>query len=103
MSHEPMEIPEARPPLGPGDDDPRSPPVAGDQAPPPLGPGDDDPRSPVRIVESAPMADVPNPDDDFEFIAPAAPGPGDPQVGPRHITRFPKKTPRVAANAQEQE
>ena len=76
MSDEPVEVPPALPPLGPGDDDPRSPAkgIAG-PATEPLKPGDEV---------------GPNPDDAYEFLAPQPPGPGDPQVGPRHVVRIPK-------------
>jgi hypothetical protein len=57
-----MDEPKVNPPLGPGDDDPRSP--AGHPAEPikPLGPGDDDPRTtPPKPVspEAAPTVRVP--------------------------------------------
>jgi hypothetical protein len=74
----------AVPPLGPGDDDPRSP-VRGVAGParPPLGPGD---------------TDGPNPDEEFDFIAPSPPGPGEAQTGPRHVVRIPKKRPPPTAD-----
>lgn len=104
MDEELVDGPLARPPLGPGDDHPRSPATAPLAAPiAPLGPGDDDPRSPIVIVPAAPMVETRNPDDECDFLAPAAPGPGDPQFGPRHLVRFPKKTPPVAVTLNEQE
>jgi hypothetical protein len=96
MSDAPIEMPDARPPLGPGDDDPKSPAVDGALAPAPLGPGDDDPRSPVVIVPSAPVVEEKNPDEDFHFLAPPALGPGDAQIGPRHVVRIPKRPPTAA-------
>lgn len=107
MDDELVNVPVARPALGPGDDDPNSPAtVAVADAIALLGPGDDDPRSPIVLTPVAPVVETRNPDDDCDFLAPAAPGPGDPQFGPRHLVRFPKKTPPPTAatlNEQEQE
>lgn len=77
MDDAPIDPPPARPPLGPGDDDPRSP-IRGVAAPalPPLAPG-------------ASSGD--NADDAYVFLAPLPPGPGDAQTGPRHVVRFTKK------------
>jgi hypothetical protein len=88
-------------PLAPGADDARSR-VAVVEAPtarPPLGPGDDDPRSPAASVTPstarAPLApgelDGVDPHEGFVFIAPRPAGPGDPEVGPRQLTRVPLK------------
>lgn len=103
-------------PLGPGDDDPRSParvldaravaPVVEAAADPvvvpgALGPADPDPRSPAQTVAPAVPALAPGasvgPDDDaFDVLAPPPPGPGDSVHGPRQLVRIPKRR-RVAA------
>lgn len=72
--------------------------------PPPLGPGDDDPKSPPRF-SGAPTARgplgpgesaSPNPDDAFEFLAAPPAGPGETAVT-RHVVRIPKRvTPEPA-------
>jgi hypothetical protein len=97
--------PPARPPLGPGDDDPLSPPVAvvPELITGPLLPGDDDPASPPKLTVAPPASTTVNPDDDFDFLAPAPPGPGDPQTGPRHVVRIPKVPPTSAVAVNEQE
>lgn len=65
--------------------------------PAPLGPGDDDPRSPVRGV-AGPAHPPPGPGDSVgapdgrQMIAPAPPGPGNPDLGPRHVTLVPAAT-----------
>lgn len=79
----------------PNDDDVTPP------APLPLGPGDDDPRSPARVVgpptARSPLgpgeSDGPNPDEGFVIVAPLPPGPGDDATGPRQVVRFPKPQP----------
>ena len=79
----------AVPPLGPGDDDPRSPPIGvPGPARPPLKPGE---------------SDGPNPDDEYEFLAPQPPGPGDAQTGPRQVVRIPKQRRRQRRTSKEQE
>lgn len=109
------------PPLGPGDDDPRSPVIAGEstarppltaadgddaetvavELPGPLGPGDDDPRSPVKGV-FAPIVPVPGPGDGidphegFRMLAPPPAGAGGTDTGPRSITHVPIKEPAAA-------
>lgn len=99
-------IPPAPPALGPGDDDPRSPVRVRDEAPTqaPLGPGDADPRS--REAGQAGVASEPpkpgelvgeNPHDGFEFVAPAAAGPGSAHTGPRQLVRVPVKSTTVNA------
>lgn len=64
--------------------------------PSPLGPGDDDPRSPARGVAAAP-GPPPGPGDgdadECDVLAPRPPGPGDVAFGPRQVTRMPKPTP----------
>ncbi|HYE85653.1 MAG TPA: hypothetical protein VEA16_04830 [Vicinamibacterales bacterium] len=97
---EPDPLP-AVPPLGPGDDDPRSPASAPPEAVGPLGPGDDDPRSPAG--SAAPASTPPGPgdsvgpsvDDDVVFAAPPAPSPGSSFTGPRHVTRIPVRRAAV--------
>lgn len=60
----------------------------------PLGPGDDDPKSPARgALETT--AGPPGPgdgdDDGMMTINPPADGPGDTATGPRHVTRVPRQ------------
>jgi len=71
-------VPDAVPALGPGDDDPRSP-VVGEAIPAtaPLGPGD---------------STGVNEDDQFDFHAPLAAGPGDASTGARNVVRIAKRT-----------
>jgi hypothetical protein len=103
----------ATPALGPGDDDPRSPVrlVAVPTTQAPLAPGDDDPKSPAVLTGAAqtqgPLApgqsDGHNPDDGFHFLTPPAPGPGDPQSGPRSVVRVPKTPPPAAVTRNDEE
>jgi len=111
------------PPLGPGDDDPRSPAVAVDAVTGPLGPGDDDPRSAtvsnwrLATEASAPLGpggddpyspalgdplpatkplgpgDSTEPHDGRVMLAPAPAGPGGTDTGPRHLTHLTAPTP----------
>jgi hypothetical protein len=113
MTNDEQVAPAAPPPLGPGDDDPKSAPaVQAVDACGPLAPGDDDPRSPVKVVGEptarAPLApgesDGHNPDDAFHFLAPPPPGPGDAHSGPRHVVRIPKQqSPPPTADTFEEE
>ena len=60
---------------------------------PALGPGDDDPRSPIKgAIETTSGTQAPGDggDDRFHTLTPAAPGPGDPQAGPRTVTQIPR-------------
>jgi hypothetical protein len=88
-------------PLGPGDDDPRSPAAPVAEAPLALLPGDDDPRSPARgapITAAKPLGPGdPTPgdviDEDLVMLAPAPPGPGSSGGGPLHVTHVPRQPP----------
>src|SRR4051812_30748195 len=90
-------------PLGPGDDDPRSPAATmASTAAGPLGPGDDDPRSPA--IATALPATPPlgpggslEPADDRIMLAPSPAGPGGVDSGPRHVTHIAAPVPVVIA------
>src|SRR5947209_7574227 len=88
-------------PLGPGDEDPRSPAgvtVSTATAPAggPLGPGDDDPKSPPSVSESTARAPLGPGDDDPDSppdlrvpLPPMTPaGPGDAATSPRFVTHL---------------
>lgn len=112
---------ETRGPLGPGDDDPRSPaqvefvsefhatlgPVADDPLSPdqsetptgPLGPGDDDPRSPANgtaLPATKPLGPGDGqPHDGRIMLAPPPAGPGGTESGPRQLTHLVPKAPTL--------
>lgn len=116
------DVPSTPRPLGPGDDDPRSPAVAQDAdrvqplgpgdadrrspaestaaaTPGPLGPGDDDPRSPASqaALQAAPPLGPGDgdPNDGRVMLAPPPAGPGGVDSGPRHLTHLIPKRPTM--------
>jgi hypothetical protein len=100
MSEDEIVMPATPPPLGPGDDDPRSPTkVSSSPAFAPLGPGDDDPRSPAKgapVTTASPLGPgerAEPADDDLEMICPPPAGPGDAAQSPRNVTHRLKRQP----------
>jgi hypothetical protein len=117
---------ELKPPLGPGDSDPKSPTVSEPASfAPPLGPGDEDLKSPSASADVPPKAPLSpgdedpaspalgtpdplreplkagdrvgeNPDEDFDYLVQPPSGPGSSAQPMRQITRVPK---RVAVEA----
>lgn len=91
------------PPLGPGDDDPRSPAVPVETgAPGPLGPGDDDPHSPANgtpLAATSPLGPGESagadPHAGFRMLTPPPAGPGDAAGGARLVTHVPLMQPPV--------